>query len=262
MRADYHMHTNFSVDSNAEMEKMILSAIKLSLNEICFTEHIDEVPLTRQYDCDHKAYYIELSRLKEKYKNDISIKMGMEFGMQTSTIPAFNDIFSKYDFDFIILSCHQVNNLEFWDQSYQKGKTEEEFVMGYYNEILEIVKKYDDYSILGHLDVINRYDNYGVYPFEKLKPILTEILTIIIEKGKGIEVNTSSFRYKLNDTTPSNDILKLYKSLGGSIVTLGSDAHKEEDIAYNFDSIITLLKDIGFEYFCTFDKMKPIFHNL
>lgn len=262
MRADYHMHTSFSIDSSAEMEKMILSAINLSLNEICFTEHIDEVPSHRENDCDHMAYSIELSRLKEKYKNDITIKMGMEFGMQTGTIPAFKEIFSKYDFDFIILSCHQVDNLEFWDQSYQKGKTEEEFVIGYYNEILEIIKKYDDYSILGHLDVINRYDNYGIYPFEKLKPILTEILSIVIKQGKGIEINTSSFRYKLKDTTPSNNILKLYKNLGGNIITLGSDAHKEEDIAYKFDDIIELLKDIGFDYFCTFDKMKPIFHKI
>ena len=59
------------------------------------------------------------------------------------------------------------------------------------------------------MDLITRYDKAGTYPFEKLKPIFTEILKTVIADGKGIEVNTSSHRYGLSDLTPSRDILKL-----------------------------------------------------
>ena len=77
---------------------------------------------------------------------------------------------------------------------------------------------------------MTRYDEIGNYPFEKVKPIITKILKIVIQDGKGIEINTSSRRYGLKDSTPSRDILKLYKELGGKIITIGSDSHKSENI--------------------------------
>ena len=52
------------------------------------------------------------------------------------------------------------------------------------------------------------------------------ILEQVIADGKGIEVNTSSKRYGLKDSTPSHKILELYKDLGGTILTIGSDSHK------------------------------------
>ena len=72
--------------------------------------------------------------------------------------------------------------------------------------------------------MIERYDKVGKYPFEKVKDIVTEILMHVIAHGKGIEINTSSFRYGLEDLTPSKEILKLYQELGGTIITIGSDA--------------------------------------
>ena len=166
----------------------------------------------------------------EKYKEQIHIKMGMEFGMQMHTIEKYQRLFNRYDFDFIILSCHQVEDTEFWTQDFQRGRTQKEYNERYYQEILDIVKIYKDYSVLGHLDLITRYDENGVYPFNHIKDIVSEILKIVIEDGKGIEINTSSHRYGLKDLTPSRDILKLYKSLGGKIITIGSDSHKEEHL--------------------------------
>lgn len=66
--------------------------------------------------------------------------------------------------------------------------------------MLSVVREYKDYSVLGHMDLIARYDEKGVYPFEKIKPIVEEILQVVIADGKGLEVNTSSYRYGLSDT--------------------------------------------------------------
>ena len=128
--------------------------------------------------------------------------------------------------------------------------------------MLYLVQNYHNYSVLGHMDLITRYDKAGVYPFEKLKPILTKILKIVIADEKGIEINTSSHRYGLKDLTPSRDILKLYKELGGKIITIGSDSHKPEHLGAFVDETKEELKLLGFEYICTFDKMKPVYHKL
>ena len=109
--------------------------------------------------------------------------------------------FKKYPFDFIILSIHQVEDKEFWTGEFQEGRTQQEYNERYYEELLNVVKSYKNYSVLGHPDLIVRYDEQGVYPFEKVKPIITEIIKTVIADGKGIEFNTSYHRYGLKNTT-------------------------------------------------------------
>lgn len=277
MIADYHMHTYYSDDSQYKMEEAVKKAIELGLNEICFTDHVDYGIKLEHEDymrlneeerrnwvanVDYEHYFEEIHQLQVKYKDRITIKQGMEFGIQTHTIPAFQSLFNRYDFDFIILSCHQVEDKEFWTQDFQKGRSQQVYNERYYEEILNVIKVYKDYSVLGHLDLLKRYDLKGEYPFEKTKEIITEILKIVIADKKGIEINTSSFYYGLNDLMPSKNILKLYHDLGGTILTIGSDSHKEEQVGAHIEEIHEELKKIGFKQICTFDKMKPIFHDL
>lgn len=190
------------------------------------------------------------------------MKFGMEFGVQVGTIPEFQENFEAYSYDFIILSCHQADNRQFYNQEYQKGKTQEEYNRGYYEEILKVMKNFNDYSILGHLDMIKRYDELGEYPFEKVEDLITEILKMAISKGKGIEVNTSCFRYGLPDLTPARNIIQLYRDLGGEIITIGSDSHMKEHVGCKIAYIQEELKKMEFTHFYTFDKMKPVKHSL
>lgn len=261
MNADYHVHSVFSEDCEIPLETMIQGAIDKGLDEICFTEHMDlGVPTCINCDCD--AFKAAFYDLKEKYADRITMRFGMEYGMQVHTIEPYQQNFNTYDYDFIIMSCHQVDNLEFCRQGYQQGRTQMEYNMGYYEEILRCVQQYKDYSIVGHLDMVCRYDMQGILPFKYIKDIAAEIMKQAISDGKGIEVNTSSFRYKLPDLTPSRDLLMLYRDLGGEVLTLGSDAHAPYYIAHHFDEVRTELREMGFKRFCTFEKMKPIWHTI
>ena len=84
----------------------------------------------------------------------------------------------------------------------------------------------------------------------------------MIADGKGIEMNTSAKRHGLKDTMPSREILRLYRELGGEIITIGSDSHKPEHLGTYIEETKRLLKDMGFEKFCTYEKMKPVFYDL
>lgn len=92
--------------------------------------------------------------------------------------------------------------------------------------------------------------------------MIAEILKIVIADGKGIEVNTSSHRYGLTDSMPSAELLGLYKDLGGSIVTIGTDSHAPAHLGTYIGEAKSLLKGLGFRHFCTYEKMQPIFHLL
>lgn len=271
MLCDYHVHTAYSDDSAYPMEQVIQDAIKLQMKEICISDHVDygvkkdlDDP---SYDggitnVDYPKYIQEIQMLQKKYRNEISIKTGMEFGMQMHTIPQFEKLYQRYPFDFIILSCHQVGDKEFWTQDYQKGKTQKEYQRQYYEEILHVIQVYKNYSVLGHLDLIQRYDVHGPYPFAHVKDIVCEILKIVIQDGKGIEINTSSHRYGLNDLTPSKEILQLYRELGGTILTIGSDSHEPAHLGAYIEETKEIARDLGFTHYATFTQMKPSFHLL
>ncbi len=276
MFADYHVHTEFSDDSVYPMEEVVKDAIKMEMDEICFTDHVD-YGVKVDWDSgeeihyrdgepfanvDYPNYVMQIRNLQNLYGDKITIKMGMEFGIQMHTIPKFESLFARYPFDFVIQSVHQVEDKEFWTQDFQRGRTQKEYNERYYEEMLNLVNHYQNYSVLGHMDLIVRYDELGIYPFEKVKPYIEKILKKVIQDGKGIEVNTSSHRYGLADTTPSKDILRLYHELGGKIVTIGSDSHKPEHLGAYVDETKQLLKSIGFSAFCTYEKMNPIFHDL
>lgn len=89
-----------------------------------------------------------------------------------------------------------------------------------------MVERFSRYSVLGHLDLIKRYDPEGVYPFENNRDAIAAILERTISDGKGIEVNRSSFCYGLSDLQPCTEILELYRDLGGRVLTIGADLER------------------------------------
>ena len=168
----------------------------------------------------------------------------------------------EQDLDFIILSIHQVDDQEFWTGDFKRGRPQQEYNDAYYEAMLDVVEAYQGYSVLGHLDLIKRYDSAGVYPFAKSRDVIAAILERAIADGKGIEVNTSSFRYGLHDLQPCTEILELYRDLGGRIVTIGSDSHKPEHLGAYIRRIQRRLAAFGYESFCTFKHGEPHFHKL
>lgn len=286
MRADYHLHCEFSDDSVELMETQIEQGIRIGLDEMCFTDHVDygvkrdwDDPLGIEWrDGDNNdgtkdpvanvnfpKYFEKLYRLKEQYRNEITVKAGLEFGIQSHTAREFQRLYDKYrdKLDFVLFSMHQVGDREFWTGDFQRGRTQKEYNEKYYEEILKTMELFKDYSVLAHLDLIVRYDPAGVYPFEKVKEIVAAILEQAIRDDKGIEINTSSWKYGLSDTQPSRAVLRLYKDLGGKIITVGSDAHKKEFLGDHFDDAFAILRDeVGFSEITTFDRMQPIFHKL
>ena len=289
MKADYHIHTMFSDDSRELPENHINRALEMGLDEICFTDHVDYgikkdwsegnivyrqgdgiiTPVdehTLMVNVDYPRYFAKIHELRAKFAGKIIIKTGLEFGVQTFTVDRYEKLFAAYrdELDFILLSIHQIDNLELFTHDFQRGKSQKEYNEAYYRELYEVVKNFKHYSVLAHMNLICRYDQEDVYPFAKVKDMIAEILKIVIADGKGIELNTSSWHYKLPDTTPSRDILRLYRDLGGKIITMGSDAHSANYLADHFaDARQILRNEIGFEYICTFDKVNDAtFHKI
>lgn len=248
---DHHMHTQASPDADPSltMEDYIEQAIALGLPGVMFTDHVDydfAAPIFEE-QIDYEAYYANILRLRDLYSFDI--RMGVEMGYQPHLNERISQQLSKFPYDFVILSMHMCDGLDLYNGDFFKGKTQEQAYQRYFETVLYSVENFSDFEVYGHLDYIIRYGGFEerMYDFEYFKPIITQILNVIIKKGKGIEINTSGLRYGLGVTHPRLELLKLYKSLGGTIITIGSDAHYLKDYQAAFDLAVRLLVEAGFD---------------
>ncbi|SHG09352.1 histidinol-phosphatase HisJ family protein [Ornithinibacillus halophilus] len=259
---DYHIHSDFSADCDTPMEKTIEKAIELGLKEICFTEHIDyEYPdQSIDFALDIPSYNQRLIEMRTTYGESLKIQKGVEIGVQPNLLDKYRALFKEETFDFIICSMHTTEKKDLHSGSFFQNKTLEEAYSKYYEELLYCVKNLEEFSILGHLDLVKRYTKKESKNL--FHDIIAEIFKVIIPRGQGIEINTSGYRYGLETAMPSKDILKLYKECGGEIITIGSDSHIDSTVAFKWNSSLELLDQLGFKYVTTFDKLEPTFHSI
>lgn len=264
---DYHLHSTFSSDSVMTMDEACKKAISMGFDEIAFTDHIDLFwPGSSSFGAINlDEYFSSLDKMILKYGGKISIKKGIEVGIQPHAIKQTKNMTEARSFDFIIASVHCVDCIELDEPKYYSGKSAGEAYMRYFEEVLHTVGSYDHFSVLGHIDILRRYvpgsDNKTI-KYSDYSDILDRILTTLINKNKGIELNTSGYKYGLGSFLPAIDFIKKYKELGGEIITVGSDAHRTEHIGHKFSEARELLQQCGFKYITRFDNMQPNFSKL
>lgn len=265
--ADFHLHSSFSDDCKVPMEDMILQGISQGLTQMCFTEHNDfEYPTPPegegpQFLLNTDAYLYDLIRFREKYADRIKILFGVELGLQPQLMRQDAVYAKSYDFDFIIGSSHLCRGRDPYYPSFYEGRTEKQAYMEYFESVLENIKKHSNFDVYGHLDYVVRYgpNKDRNYSYVKYRDILDEILKALLDREKGIEVNTGGLKEGLRELHPCKDILKRYRELGGEIVTVGSDSHDTGHIAAHFHRAAEILLECGFRYYTVFEKRIPEF---
>lgn len=276
IQADMHMHTWFSTDSEACPRDMADEAVRKGLKTICFTDHFDKDDLEwgEEGIFDVDAYFAEMQKLQEEYAGKLNIRIGIELGLRTYLKDYYEELTKKYPFDFVIGSVHNVpykkdaeGNILYTDPATEKlftDRIDKEAYRLMMETTLENVRTSDCFQTLGHLDYVVRYgkSREKEYSYTDYADIIDEILKLLIEKGKGLEVNSAGLKYGLPFAHPHPDVLKRYRELGGEIITIGADAHKPEHIAYDFAKAEEILKSCGFKYYTEFFEQKPVFKQL
>lgn len=263
---DYHIHSHFSGDSQEHIDKIINKCISLGMKDMAITDHLeyDIDGMTPNWEINLDEYTKTILAYKEKYKDLIDISLGIEVGVQPHTRKFLEEQINKYPFDFIIISTHALDRQDIAMSRIYDKMTKQELQKYYFETVLDNVKNYNDFNVYGHIDFITRYggeDFHGVN-YEENKDLIDEILKTLIMKNKGIEINTSGFRYNEDRVYPCDYILKRYIELGGQIITLGSDAHISDYIGMDFPFVYEKLRKMGVNYICSFKNREPIFRKI
>lgn len=259
---DFHMHSSVSFDAHSSGREMAEAAAKAGLKEICFTDHLDYDPSGELGDIafDTKIYNAEYDHLEVP---GLKIRLGMEFGMTVDNRSQFREDLKRRHFDFVLGSVHFVDGRDVYYDRYWKNRTVWEAERHYLEATLECVRLHDDFDVLAHLTYVAKATSHHAprpVPYGEHRELIDEILRILAQKGKGLEINTSGVD-RCGGYLPTADYFRRFQELGGEIVTVGSDAHYPSRVGqYTFEAC-DILKDI-FGYVCTFEDRKPIFHKL
>lgn len=258
---DYHIHTEFSIDSTMPMEEACRQAIRLGLREVCFTEHVNYVPEDEGSGYfDPAAYFAELQRCRAVFDGQLVVRAGAEIGEVHRYDADADFLTASYPFDFVIGSLHWVGPDLVMTPEYFDGKSLDQAYTAYFKELLALVN-YGGFDVLGHLDVPKRYavDRHGSFDPAPFAEPIRAVLRACIDHGIGIEINTGTIRRTGGDPSPSPEVLGWYRALGGEILTIGSDGHRQAHMAYEFDKALALAREAGFSHLSIFERRDPRF---
>ena len=259
---DYHIHTNFSCDSNQLPEDVCEKAIALGFEEIAFTEHLDLDPQDEGYGFyDYERISEKILELKEHYRGKLVIKKGIEITYQKKREQETIEFLQNKSYDFVVGSVHllgdfDISQVQGIEQCLQSMSREDLF-LSYFETTSELVKS-DIFDVLGHFEMVRRYAlKYTEdYTYEEFKEYIDRILKLMIKRGIALEVNTSGIRHLPGETYPRFSVIKRFLELGGINVTIGSDAHMPEHIGFKIKETIEHLQKMGVNELVTFSDRK------
>ena len=247
MTRDLHTHTLYSDGKNTP-EEMILAAIERGLDEIGISDHVytffDESYCMRAREVE--AYKAEIAALKQKYKDRITVRCGVEYDLYSTA--------STEGFDYAIGSLHYLKCRETY---YPIDCSKEGFVTlaregfgGDYYALAEayfsLVSAYaerKDISIVGHFDLIAKYNEGGVLFDENDHRYLAAAKGAadkLAAAGKIFEINTGAIARGYRTVPYPAPAIYDHLRQKGAAFLLSSDAHNTGNIAFAFDKYKSL----------------------
>jgi len=262
---DQHLHSRFSFDCRTDPRANVESAIDRGLAGLTFTEHFDTHPedwKTCVYD--HDAYTAEIEKLRAQYGSQIFIGQGIEICFQRDRMDYILSFLELRSFDLVILSVHYFGGAAVHKRAEWEGITVEEGTRRYFEKLVEAARFVEElqagrdrvFDVLGHLDLVKRYTQrfFGEHDVEACGDLRDEALARCIAADLTPEINTSTLRQGLTETMPGPITVKRYADLGGRAMSIGSDAHRAEDIAADFDRAVEMLRDAGIPTLAVFKE--------
>ncbi|MCL4507275.1 MAG: histidinol-phosphatase HisJ family protein [Chloroflexi bacterium] len=262
MRVDYHVHTEFSNDCNVPMEEQCRAAIAAGIRQIAFTEHEENNPREfLPFSFDHPAYLQELAHCRARFGDRLTIRAGIEISEPHRYPVETERVLRRYPWDFVLGSLHWVSaelNTGAREFFTSYGGWRESF-RAYFREMLNLARS-GDFDILAHMDYPARYcAPYidGAYDIREYEDEVRAVLRAIIERGKGIEINTSSLRKRLSAPCPPQPVVDWYRAMGGAILTVGSDAHRSDHVGADIDTALQMAQQAGFTHIAIYEHRRP-----
>lgn len=260
---DSHTHSDNSPDGEHSVMFMCENAVLKNLLGISITDHCEiNSYYQEKFDVRLRQSYFDIAKAKAAFGNRFVITAGIELGQPMHDPGRADHALRAFPFDFVLGSVHNIRGKEDFyllDARREGLPVIYGWLDTYFQEILEMAQ-WGKFDVLAHLTYPFRYicGRDGVeLDKSRFEGVIDEILKTLVQKSIGLEVNTSGYRQGMGGPFPDAPYIKRYRELGGELVTLGSDAHRGEDVGAGLEQGTQLLLDLGFTHFAVYKKREP-----
>ena len=254
---DYHIHTSFSPDSSTDPEEFCSRAVELGIPEIGFSEHWDVNPYEDKsvtHFLKPAAWWQEITRLRGLFAGQLVVRAGIEVGEPHLYGPATASMLSTLPFDYVFGSVHFVDEHMMFDEDYFRQHTADEVYLSYFAELEKMVRD-SDLDIVAHFDIPVRTARPILgYEISRYEQPIRRVLKLVIERDLALDVNVSGLRKPAGNLMPDPLILRWYHDMGGKYLTLGSDAHRLDQLGLNLDQAVQAIRLAGFTHLTRYDQ--------
>lgn len=264
---DSHVHTEHSFDGHDSLEKICSGALERGVMAVAITDHY-ECDRARELDCGRiEETFRQLPQYQSLYRGRLRVAKGIELGQpHQAPVEADRMLRNHPDLDVVLGSFHTgALGLDAAEANFNDPNVRVSDFLAYYFQGCYDLAVWGKFDVMAHLGYPERYI-WGRYripvDFTPYEDVIHATLKKLVEDGKALEVNTAGYRQGLGKTIPVLRILRQYYELGGELLTLGSDAHRAEEVASDFEVAMDILTGIGFRYFAFYRERQPVMLRL
>ncbi|MDO4468062.1 MAG: histidinol-phosphatase [Bacillota bacterium] len=253
IKQNLHSHCVYC-DGKNTLEEMVLAAIEKKFTILGFSSHAyspyDDVGMSKEVQEQYKK---EVLALKEKYKDQIQIFLGLE---QDITYRTEN----PESFSYIIGSKHYMEkDGEYRGVDYSYDVTQSivddwyegsflEYAKEYYED-LKSISQWEEIDIVGHLDLLMKFnedEKSCSFADEQYLTYAKEAIDCLVATNKIFEINTGAIARGYRSLPyPYPNLLK-YMHEKGARILLNSDCHNKDYLDCGYDLSLNLIKEAGF----------------
>ncbi len=248
---DYHVHSTFSVDCNVPMRESCEAAIAAGVTEIAFTDHVEHQPTDEgfgYYRIDD--YFAGIEEMRDRFRGQLTVLAGAEVDYHTDTREGVGAWIAANGgrYDFIIGSVHYGENARIIFQEYFDGRTLDDVVLPYLDEIEGAVRS-GWFDTIGHLDIPKRYLPLARREYDpgRYRERLHELFKLFVSQSISFEINTSGLRQTPKASMPGPAIVRWYRDAGGTLITTGTDSHAARTVGAGLTTTLDMLSLAGID---------------
>lgn len=255
---DYHMHTPLCGHASGQPEEYADHALKMGLKEIGFSDHapfvVKPLPgITMKMD-ELPLYHKMIEDARAQFKGRLEVRIGIEADFVPGYEKQTKAILDAYPYDYVIGSVHFIKDWGF-DNPEEREKWSAHDVNAVYRDYFELLRASAEsklYDIIAHPDLVKKFGNR---PTADMTAEIEKTAQAFKKAGVAVEINTSGRRKTVGEMYPALKDLTIYCEAGVPL-TFGSDAHKPEEVACDFDKAVDLAKEAGYKEYVMFKGRK------
>lgn len=255
---DYHMHTPLCGHASGQPKEYADHALKMGIKEIGFSDHapfvVRELPgITMKMD-ELPLYHKMIEDVRARFKGRLEVRIGIEADFVPGYEKLTKAILDAYPYDYVIGSVHFIKDWGF-DNPEEREKWSAHDVNAVYRDYFELLRASAEsklYDIIAHPDLVKKFGNR---PTADITGDIEQTAKVFKETGVAIEINTSGRRKPVGEMYPALKDLTIYRQAGVPL-TFGSDAHKPEEVACDFNMAVDLAKKAGYKRYVMFKERK------